>query len=279
MKNAWILILGLTTAPLLAQNTLTATPKITPVIIAATPTETAVIAMPSPMGTIAPESTSVTVVPPMATTSATPSVTTAMPKPPSLNVESVFETPTPGGERFVFQIDGGTVSGVSSAAATQLGLGLGFDGKIAYAFDDFFSIGLESGFYDLSLTKTSLAGFGFSSNATADMSHIPILVVFQIGLGDQGGPVQPYLTLGAGMALDFNNVQNAAFPVGTATSWTNFEFDPGLGFTFALNKSTSLFVQTKLAMDFDNNTPGITGQTSDTPILFVPIQVGLNFNL
>jgi hypothetical protein len=278
MKNAWIVILGLVASPLLAQDSTATVPTTVSVIKSPTATATVEIAMPSPMGTIAPASTSVTA-PPMVTPSATPSATAVLPKPPSLNVESVFETPTPGGERFVFQIDGGTVSGVSSAAATQLGLGLGFDGKIAYAFDDFFSIGLESGFYDLSLTKASLAGFGFASNATADMSHIPILVVFQIGLGDQGGPVQPYLTLGAGMALDFNNVQNAVFPAGTTTSWTNFEFDPGLGFTFVLGKNTNLFVQTKLAMDFDNNTAGTTGQTSDTPILFVPIQVGLNFNL
>ena len=81
------------------------------------------------------------------------------------------------------------------------------------------------------------------------------------------------------MALDFDNVQGASFAPGTTSSWANFELDPGLGVAFVLNKGLNLFIQGKMDMDFDNNTAGTTGQTSDTPILFVPVQLGLNFNL
>jgi hypothetical protein len=200
-----------------------------------------------------------------------------------MTMTSLTPEPAASGEHLVFQFDAGAVPAISSAAATQLGTGLDLEAKISYAFDDFFSIGLETGYYDLSFTPSTLSGFGLPSGATGDMSHIPVLLAFQIGLGDQGGPIQPYLILAAGLSIDSYNVQKAAFPLdGGANSWVNFEFDPGLGVAFPLSKGVNLFVQGKVAMDFDNNggnTQSNLTEMADTPIIFTPIQAGLNFNL
>lgn len=214
-------------------------------------------------------------------TSATPvSNSASMPKPPALmEATSTPVVSTPGGERFVFQIDGGMVPAISGAAATQLGTGFGFDARISYAFDDFFSMGLETGFYDFGLSNSSLQNFGLPSGSSTNMSHIPVLGLFQIGLGDSGGPIQPYLILAAGFAFDAYNAQGASFAAGVPVSYANFEIDPGFGLTFALDKSMNLFVQAKFDMDFDNNTSGSSGQIADSPIIFIPLQVGLNFNL
>jgi hypothetical protein len=185
----------------------------------------------------------------------------------------------PVAEHFMFQIDGGIAPGVSDSAVTAFSSGFGFDARIAYVFDETFSLGLETGFYDLTYTAAYLSGGGVPSGATANMSHIPLLLTMQFNLGDSGGPIQPYLLLAGGLALDSNNVQGAALQSGP-TSWTNLEFDPGIGVAFALDKNTNLFIQGKCVMDFDDNSNSDgNGQFADTPIILVPVQVGLNFSL
>lgn len=278
MKKILVVILGLMASPVWALSaSSTAGPASTeqPVATSAASAQPTAASMDTPGMTGSPATTP-------STFSETPSATIPLPKPPALTTSNPIQTEnTPSGEHFVFQFDASAIPAISSAAATQLGLGFGFDARISYAFDDFFSIGLESGFDDNSFNNSVLGAgsFGLPSGATASMTHIPLLVVFQIGMGDEGGPIQPYLILGAGLALDSYSLQNAAFPAGSATSWVNFEFDPGLGMAFVLSKGLNLFVQGKVAMDFDNNNSGATGQMADTPIITIPVQMGLSFNL
>jgi len=204
----------------------------------------------------------------------------AMPKPPVLSFASTPVANNPFSEHFAFQIDGGSVIPASNWSASAYGMGFGFDARISYVTDEVFSFGLETGFTDLTCTSTANSNFGLPAGATANLSHIPLLLTMQFNMGDPGAPVQPYLLLAGGLAIDSNNLQGATFPAGKTTSWTNFEFDPGVGVSFALDKNTTLFIQGKCAMDFDDyNSGDASAQSSDTPIILVPIQVGMNFSL
>jgi hypothetical protein len=188
----------------------------------------------------------------------------------------------PVGEHFVVQLDGGPVLPISGAAATVYGSGLGLDGRIGYAFDDVFSIGLEIGFYDLGVAPAVLSsvpgGYGFPAGATADTSHIPVLLDMQIYFGDSGAPIQPYLVLAGGLSFDADNIQGASYKAGVNYSWTNFELDPAVGVAFMLNRTTNIFIQTKWAMDFDDNSSS-TAESADSPIMLIPLQAGLSFGL
>jgi outer membrane protein W len=211
-----------------------------------------------------------------ATPSGTPSI---LPKPPVMAVATPVLS-SPVGEHFVFQFDGGAVVPVSNAAATYFSTGYGLDARIGYAFDDVFSIGLETGFYNLGVPAASLKNSGIPATAMASMSHIPALFTMQIYFGDSGAPIQPYLLLAGGLAFDSNNLQGASFPVTAVTSWTNFEFDPAAGVAFRLDKNTNVFLQVKCAMDFDDyNSTDAAVQSGDTPLILVPIQVGASFSL
>jgi outer membrane protein W len=242
-------------------------------VISVTPQTSPVSAVETPSGTSASENVSASVTP-----SATPSV---MPTLPALSVALTPGVNNPVGEHFVFQLDGGTAMPASDSAVSIFNSGFGIDARIGYVFDDTFSLGLETGFYDLGATTTFLSQHGLSvSGATANMSHIPALLTLQFNLGDPGGPIQPYLLFAGGLAFDSNNLQGASFNTGVTTSWTNFEFDPGVGVAFVLDKKMSLFIQAKCAMDFDdNNSSDTNAQSSDAPIILVPIQLGLNFAL
>jgi hypothetical protein len=229
------------------------------------------------VGVVHDLSTPVGTVSPSATFSGTPS---ALPKPQALSVAATPVASNPVGEHLVVQLDGGLVMPISSAASTVYGTGLGFDARVGYAFDDVFSIGLESGYYNLSVTPATIAKFTFPAGATSNTSHVPVLFDMQIYFGDSGAPIQPYLVLAAGLAFDAVNLQGAPYKPGVIYSWANFEFDPAIGVAFMLDRNTSVFIQGKWAMDFDDdNTTDTNAQSQDTPIILIPLQVGLNLSL
>jgi hypothetical protein len=241
-----------------------------------TPTVSATALTPS--ASLTPVSTAVSVssTPVMGTQGAVLSGTpSALPKPPAFSTPAVQVVSNPVAEHLVLQLDGGIVPSVSSAAASVFGTGFGFDGRFSFAADDVFSIGLESGYYSfgVNVKNTSLP-----SNATSSLIHIPVLIAMQVNLGDSGGFVQPYFVLAGGLAFDAYTLTGAAFQPGVVSSWTNFEFDPTLGVAFTLDKSTNLFVQAKWALDCGSNN-GSNAESPDSPIMFVPIQAGVNFNL
>jgi hypothetical protein len=232
--------------------------------------------------------TTPTIVDTSSTGTATPSVTSgtssAFPKPPALSVAATPVTSNPVGEHFVVQLDGGLVMPISDQAATIYGTGFGFDGRIGYAFDDVFSIGLETGFYNLGVTPAALSsspgGYNFPAGTTASTSHIPVLFDMQIYFGDSGAPIQPYLTLAGGLSFDADSIQGAPYKAGVTYSWANFELDPAVGVAFMLDRTTNIYVQAKWAMDFDDyNTTDTNVESADAPIMLIPLQVGLSFGL
>jgi hypothetical protein len=248
-------------------------PSTTPVFVATQISSTPIVGTPVPGAISAgatpiltPIATSIT------TASGTPSV---LPKPPALGVAATPALNNAVGEHLVFQIDGGVVPSVSSSAASVLGTGFGFDGRFSFAADDVFSIGLESGYYSfgVNVKNTSLP-----SNATSSLTEIPLLIAMQVNLGDSGGLVQPYFVLAGGLAIDAYTLTGAAFAPGVVSSWTNFELAPAVGVGFPLDRSTALFVQAKWIMDFGDNSSS-NAESADSPIMFVPIQAGVNFNL
>jgi hypothetical protein len=279
MKNLLILVLLFAGSSVWAQDTATYTPQETPTVLdTPVPTMTAVTGTSwGSAGTSSavntPSITGTESVNP--TPSGTPS---ALPKPPAFVTASTPVPSNPVGEHFVVQLDGGLVMPISGAAATVYGSGFGLDGRIGYAFDDVFSVGLELGFYDLGVTSATITKFGFPTGATSDTSHIPVLFDMQIYFGDSGAPIQPYLTLAGGLSFDSDNIQGAPYKTEVNYSWANFELDPAVGVAFMLDRTTNIFVQTKWAMDFDDNSSS-NAESADSPIMLIPFQAGLSFSL
>jgi hypothetical protein len=262
MRKLLTLVLLLAASGAWAQESMTMTPSATP----ATPQTTQTSSTPAGTPSAA------------ASASATPTGTpAAMPAPPALSVASTPVQSNPIGEHFVFQLDGGIAPAVSSASATVFNSGFGIDGRISYAFDNVFSMGLETGFYDLGVNPKSTS---LPSGATSDMTHIPVLFVMQIYFGDADGPIQPYLVLAGGMSFDAVNLQGAAYKAGVNYGWANFELDPAVGVAYVLDTNMNLFVQAKWVMDFtDNASNDVNAESQDSPIMLLPLQAGLNFNL
>src|ERR1700679_185014 len=151
MKNLLILVLLFAGSNLWAQDTATSTPQGTPTALdPPVPTMTAVT------GTSWGSASSAVNTPSITESSPTPGGTpSALPKPPAFVTASTPVPSNPVGEHFVVQLDGGLVIPISGAAATVYGSGFGLDGRIGYAFDDVFSVGLELGFYDLGVTSAT----------------------------------------------------------------------------------------------------------------------------
>jgi len=289
MKKLLTLMLLLTVSSVSAQQAdLMAGPQVTssPVVLGTpvpTGTVTVISSTPFPSTTpvfVATQTSSTPVmgtpVPGSALASVTPSGTpSALPKPPALGIAATPALSNVVAEHLVLQIDGGMVPSVSSSAASVFGTGFGFDGRFSFAADDVFSIGLESGYYSfgVNVKNTSLP-----SNATSSLTEIPLLIAMQVNLGDSGGLVQPYFVLAGGLAIDAYTLTGAAFAPGVVSSWTNFEFAPAIGVGFPLDRSATLFVQAKWVMDFGDNSSS-NAESADSPIMFVPIQAGVNFNL
>ncbi len=273
-----ILVLLFVGSNLWAQETATATPQGTPAALdTPVPTMTAVTGTSwgSARTASAVNTPLITGTQSSPTPGGTPSV---LPKPPAFSTASTPMPSNPVGEHFIVQLDGGLVIPVSGAAATVYGSGFGLDGRIGYAFDDVFSIGLEMGFYDLGVTPATITKFGFPAGATSDTSHIPVLFDMQIYFGDSGAPIQPYLTLAGGLSFDSDNIQGAPYKTGINYNWANFELDPAVGVAFMLDRTTNIFVQTKWAMDFDDNSSS-NAESADSPLMLIPLQVGLSFGL
>jgi len=184
-------------------------------------------------------------------------------------------------------------------------LGCGGEVQVGYALSKDFSLSLEGGYesYPLTTSETSLLGFFnilLASNGlsaiSANLNHIPLELVAQYNIST-GGPVTPYILLGAGVAFDsisYSNVPAEAATLFSNITNTNFELDPGLGLAFAASDNVNIFIQGKLAMDFAPNTPdnvnmrpgtaetfGLNIESGFTkgvcPIMIIPIQAGVNF--
>ncbi len=169
--------------------------------------------------------------------------------------------------KIVLQLQGGLSIPTSSGLSTFTAAGPSIEGMIGYAFSKDFTLGVESGIEEWDTQ---------SKYGQGGINHIPLELVGQYNIG-MGGSVTPYVVLGAGVAFDWST--------DFIPSQTNFELDPGIGVAFNLAKDFNLFVQGKLAMDF--NSTGKNGESiaasptasPDSPLLSIPVQLGVNLSL
>ncbi len=180
------------------------------------------------------------------------------------------KTIPPKGHVFI-QLQGGEVLPASANACSQLNTGSCGEIQAGYAFPGNFSLGLEYGIGNFSFKN-------MPSGHSMNLSHSPLEIVaqrdFPIGAG-----FYPFVLLGAGIAMDSLSMTPAP-PASAVTNWTNFELDPGVGLGLQLAGGLDLFLQMKMAMDFETTAESNASKGklySDNPILFFPIQAGVNF--
>ncbi len=169
---------------------------------------------------------------------------------------SATSTATPTIGTIVFQIDGETSFPQGQLGNTAL-QGWGPEISGGYRFPQNITLSLETGYVGL--------GFkGNQFNTTWDM--LPILLKGQYNFSS--GYIQPYVFLGAGLALNF---QSSTF-AGTAYTASEVDFleEAGLGISFSLIEQIYLFIQTKIEID---NTS--SHYAPDQPTVLIPVDVGL----
>jgi hypothetical protein len=240
--------------------------------------------VPVAAATAAPTATSTaTVAAPPATTAP---IAVNTPPPPAAITPSPVTTPnavsTPGARApktaastglsnggFIIQLDGGLVMPVSSQASTAFGSGWDALGKVGVAFDNTWSLGIKSGYSNLQ----------YSSSSSINFNQIPVMLEAQFNVTD--GPFTPFITLGAGVVFDSLAFSNGYVFPGTITSWTNFAIDPGIGFSYAFDKSIKLFVEADYILDFETTTlsSSASGEFNDNPLMLIPVNAGLIFTL
>jgi opacity protein-like surface antigen len=204
--------------------------------------------------------------------SSTPSVV-ATPSATSVPKASASVVSSNGG--FFIQADGGLVLPVSSQAATALSAGWDALGKVGYAFDNAWSLGIKSGY-----SSEPGANAYFTSAVKANFNQVPLVLEGQINLTD--GPFTPFVTLGAGLVFDSISytVSGGYASSGKSPNWTNFALDPGIGFSYAFDKSFKLFIEADYLIDFENsNQTSATSEFADNPLMLIPINVGVNILL
>jgi hypothetical protein len=161
---------------------------------------------------------------------------------------------------WIFQVDGETSfpTGHLNNVAAE---GWGPEGSFGYRFPQNITLSIETGYVGYAPKNGML-------NTTWDV--VPILLKCQYNFGNIN--IQPYLFLGAGIAL---NAQSSSFagPSGVVSE-TDFLEEGGLGISFALLTQTYLFIQGKV--EVDNTSSNYAG---DQPTVLIPIDVGLNIQV
>ncbi len=159
----------------------------------------------------------------------------------------------------------------SSDAVSHLNAGSCGDIQAGYAFPGNFSLSLEYGIGSFSFKN-------LPSSMSANLSHNPLEIVAQYDC-PIGAGFYPFVLLGAEIAMDSLSMTPAP-PASAVTNWTNPELDPGIGIGFNLAGGLDVFVQMKMAMDFE--TPAQSNASkgklySDNPILLFPVEAGVNY--
>jgi hypothetical protein len=163
--------------------------------------------------------------------------------------------------------------------------GWGYNVEAGYAFSDVVSLSLLYG-YEFVMwhfdDPPEDMDMGFYSN--------PVMLVGKFTVpGDQ---VRFYGFLGVGLA--FNSMMTHAWaadePVDGVTAHMrtgfetiNFEMAPGVGLELSVSDQINLFIQTKLVMNFISQDLADMAEgpehTLTVPMMYLPLQVGMNFAL
>ncbi len=169
-------------------------------------------------------------------------------------------------QHWIEQVDGGFLFPASSAIAQGYGTGWGGDILIGYRFNRQFSLSGAVGHYDC---DQKLAGAD-----AGEWLYDNFMAVGRFNFGS--GWVRPFVTLGAGLAL--NTYSLTVEPSGNKVEDKTVDFllSPGAGVLFVVAGDMALYVQSRLDMDF---TPvgGAGSPFVDSPTIFVPVKAGLSF--
>ena len=158
------------------------------------------------------------------------------------------------------------------------GTGYSLEGSLGYAFSKNFTLSLLAG-YDAQPAHIPAAPVH-----DAGLNYTPIQIVGQYNLGGEG--FCPYLTLGAGIAMNVIGFDTFGGGIGQSIEFTETDFllSPGLGVSFPLSDKAQFFVQGRVDIDFFSSTyagfiTSIAAKNFDTPQIFIPIQAGLSFDV
>jgi hypothetical protein len=203
----------------------------------------------------------------------------------------VVEESAPG--HFFIQAQGGCgfilsdlgVFSEDDADPTISSPGWGYNVEAGYAFSNVVSLSLLYGY------EFTMVHFDDPPEDTdAALMSSPLLLVGKFTVpGDQ---VRFYGFLGVGLAFNsmYGHMWMADAPVDGVTEhmrsgfeMMNFELAPGVGLELSVSDRINLFLQTKLVMNF------ISQELADTmegptkkfgvPMMYLPLQVGMNFSL
>ena len=170
-------------------------------------------------------------------------------------------------QRWVEQIDG-SFSIPSFNGAVNPSLGLGGDINIGYRLDRTLCVFIGSGYYQYNIP--------FAPGTTnALLAYIPLVAILRLTLGD--GDIRPYVFGGAGIALNTYSQNNA--PGNPVPKINEAEIDfylaPGLGVLYRFSSDMSVFLQTRVDIDFTS--PTGLGISLPNPSVFIPLQAGISF--
>jgi hypothetical protein len=164
-------------------------------------------------------------------------------------------------QRWTESIDGSFSFPFSTADAQAFAPGLGGDLSMGYRFDRNFTLSAATGYYQYNVQN--------QPGSTANLSYIPLLAVARYNL--MTGPVHPYIFLGAGVALNTFTLNSSTL----GTRETDFLLTPGLGVLFRVADFMGIFFQGRVDIDFTST--GGLGKSTDSPSIFIPLQVGVGF--
>lgn len=177
------------------------------------------------------------------------------------------------------------------AGITFTGTGAGLEGSVAYAFDDNLAVGVMTGVHGVDVEDLSDATGGFLGGGA--WTYTPVEAFLQYNLDGRTGP---YLLFGMGIAVNALTVEGPDLEdligpgnpdlsnVGLGLSNSALILSPGVGCSFAVADDLNIFFQTRLDINFLNEdfkrifelmSPSGTGIGDG---IFIPFQVGINFN-
>ena len=145
--------------------------------------------------------------------------------------------------------------------ANAVNQGWGGEASIGYHLPENFEISLETG-YDTYSEKDN--AFNGSWNVT------PLVVKGTYVVGHEF--VRPYVFLAAGMAFNSKLANFGAFT--GSNNEADFLGEAGLGLSFAMSNTSSVFLQTKMEVDGTSS-----NYAADQPTVFIPLNAGLKFAL
>jgi hypothetical protein len=181
---------------------------------------------------------------------------------------------------WVLQAQGGLNILASSPGnlVTIGGVGYGVEGSFGYDFSNNFSLSLMGG-YDAIPGKNP----GFPVTGVY-MTYLPFQLEGKYNLGTVD--FDPYVTLGAGIAVNALMINGILAGVGQTEEFTETDFllSPGFGVSFPLAPKANFFVQARVDLDFfssnyANALSNAGTKKFDTPQIFIPIQAGLSFDV